>query len=145
MLVVLAVVMLHALRARGVIAARSVGWRLGARAVGIALLRTPGLAAHAIEGDHAVIGSIAALAHLIGAAVWLGGLAMLSFVVLPRRDAAELEHVVPRYSTVAFASVLVIVSGGAVLTWQLVGGLHALVATHYGHVLLIKVGVFLAL
>src|SRR5207248_5631984 len=62
-----------------------------------------------------------------------------------RRDAAELEHVVPRYSTVAFASVLVIVSGGAVLTWQLVGGLHALVATHYGHVLLIKVGVFLAL
>ena len=71
--------------------------------------------------------------------------AMLSFVVLPRRDAAELEHVVPRYSTVAFASVLVIVSGGAVLTWQLVGGLHGLVDSHYGHVLLVKLGAFVLL
>src|SRR3989442_15930381 len=118
MLVVLAVVMLHALRAQGVIAARSIGWRLGASAVGIALLRTPGLAAHAIEGDHAVIGSIADLAHLIGAAVWLGGLAMLSFVVLPRRDAAELAHVVARLSPVDLPLALVFVSRGAVLPRQ---------------------------
>src|SRR3989442_15493675 len=102
MLVVLAVVMLHALRAQGVIAARSIGWRLGASAVGIALLRTPGLAAHAIEGDHAVIGSIADLAHLIGAAVWLGGPALPGFRVPPPPSPAGPGPRRPPHSAVAF-------------------------------------------
>jgi putative copper export protein/methionine-rich copper-binding protein CopC len=121
---------------------RAPWWIVSAATVGVALLRTPGFASHASEGDMAVAGTVADLVHLIGVAIWLGGLVLLLTVVLPRRRPSELASVVPRFSKLAMASVIAIVAGGAVLSWELVGGFEPLVDTNFGRVLIVKLVVF---
>lgn len=91
------------------------------------------------------LGSIADLAHLIGVAVWLGGLVLLCTTVLPRRRPDELRRVVPRFSTMAGAAVAVVVVAGSVLSWQLVGSFGALTGTRFGHVLLVKLALVAAI
>jgi putative copper export protein len=113
-----------------------------AAAVAVGLLRTPGFVAHASEGHLGVLGSMADLAHLVGVAVWMGGLVFLVAVVLPRRRTAELRTVIPAFSRLAAIAVVVIVVGGSVMTWQLAGSWHALDATEWGRLLLLKVGLF---
>jgi len=137
LLFVLAIPVLAALQG-GSDRIRSTGWRVGAAAVALGLLRTPGLVAHSSEGRMAWLGSIADMAHLVGVAVWLGGLVLLCAVVLPRRRPDELRRVVPRFSTLAGAAIAVIVVAGSVLSWQLVGSFGALTSTRFGHVLLLK-------
>lgn len=132
------------LRHGGEAAARSAAWRVGAAAVGVGMLRTPGYAGHATEGPNAAFGSIADLAHLLGVATWIGGLLLLAVVVLPRGRAGELAVVVPRFSRLAMGAVTVTVVAGLLLSWQLVGGVHDLVATPFGRTLLLKVGVVAA-
>jgi len=140
LLFVLAVPVLRALSVQGERAVRSVAWRTGAAAVGIGLLRTPGLFGHSAEARRGPLGTVADLVHVTGVAVWLGGLAMLAVTVLPRRDADELASVLPRFSIVALASVAAVVLGGAFMSWQLVGSVHSATSTHYGHLLLLKLG-----
>jgi len=84
------------------------------------------------------LGSIADMAHLVGVAVWLGGLVLLCSVVLPRRQPDELRRVISRFSTMAGTSVAVVVLAGSFLSWQLVGSFGALTGTRYGHVLFVK-------
>jgi len=145
LLLVIAAPVLGRLRGGGAAAVRSIGWRVGAAAVAVGLLRTPGLVGHASEGRDAWAGSVADLVHVGGLAIWLGGLAVLAIVVLPRRRIDELEHVVSRFSSIAFFAVAAMASAGAFLAWQLVGGWHGLVATRFGHVLLVKMAVFAGL
>ncbi|MFF4061434.1 copper resistance CopC/CopD family protein [Streptomyces sp. NPDC001668] len=122
-------------------AARSPGWRVGALAVTFGLLRTAGMTGHNSEGSEPTWGAVADFVHLLGAALWIGGLAMLALAVLPRRRAAELAEVVPGYSRLAALSVTGIVGAGLVLAWQVVGSYDALLHTSYGHLLLIKTAV----
>jgi copper transport protein len=136
--------LLGALRRRP-LAALAPSWRVGAAVVATGLIRTPSFAGHSGEGPHAVIGSVADFVHLAGVSVWVGGLALLIGVVLPRRRPEELAAVVPRFSVAAGLAVAAMVVGGAVLSWQLVGSAHALVATHFGRLLLVKLGLVLAL
>ena len=111
-----------------------------AAALGAAgLLLTPGLAGHAGTGPFIPIGILADLLHLAGVSVWLGGLVVLVTIVLPRRRAAELREVVPRFSSVAFWAVVVIVASGTVQAWRQLGSLDAITSTTYGRLLLIKV------
>ena len=42
----------------------------------------------------------------------------------------------------AFASVIAVAAAGGFMSWQLVGGGHALVSTRFGHLLLIKLAAF---
>jgi putative copper export protein/methionine-rich copper-binding protein CopC len=122
-------------------AARSPGWRVGALAVTFGLLRTTGMAGHNSEGGEPTWGAVADFVHLLGAALWIGGLAMLALAVLPRRRAVELAEVVPGYSRLAALSVTGIVGAGLVLAWQVVGSCDALLHTSYGHLLLVKTAV----
>ncbi|MEU0028083.1 copper resistance protein CopC [Streptomyces sp. NPDC006335] len=122
-------------------AARSPGWRVGALAVTFGLLRTTGMAGHNSEGSEPTWGAVADFVHLLGAALWIGGLAMLAVAVLPRRRAVELAEVVPGYSRLAALSVTGIVGAGLVLAWQVVGSYDALLHTSYGHLLLVKTAV----
>ncbi|WP_427168514.1 copper resistance CopC/CopD family protein [Streptomyces sp. C1-1] len=138
---VLAAVVLAALMQGGERAARSPGWRVGAAAVSLGLLRTTGMAGHNSEGSHPGWGAVADLVHLLGVCLWLGGLAFLLFGVLPRRRPAELSAAVHGYSTLAGVCVAAIAVAGAVLAWQVVGSFSALVDTGYGHLLLIKLAV----
>ena len=148
LLFALATPVVYALSAQGERAVRSPAWRIGAAAVGIALLRTPGLLGHSVEARRGALGGAADIVHMSGVAVWLGGLVFLALALLPRRDPDELASVLPRFSTLALASVAAVVLGGAFMTWQLVGSVNAATSTHYGHVLLLKLaavsGVLLA-
>ncbi|MET7732726.1 copper resistance protein CopC [Streptomyces sp. NPDC005402] len=122
-------------------AARSPGWRVGALAVTFGLLRTTGMTGHNSEGSEPTWGAVADFVHLLGAALWIGGLAMLALAVLPRRRVAELAEVVPGYARLAAVSVTGIVGAGLVLAWQVVGSYDALLHTSYGHLLLVKTAV----
>ncbi|MEU1804249.1 CopD family protein [Streptomyces sp. NPDC019937] len=141
---VLAAVVLAAVLQGGDRAARSPGWRVGAAAVALGLLRTAGMSGHSSEGAAPGWGATADLAHLLGVSLWIGGLAMLAVAVLPRRRPEELAAVVPRYSTLAAVSVTAIAAAGLVLAWQVVGSFGALLHTAYGQLLLLKVAVLLA-
>ncbi|WP_228034848.1 copper resistance D family protein, partial [Streptomyces spongiae] len=138
---VLAAVVLAGLLQGGGRTARSPGWRVGALAVVLGLLRTTGMAGHNSEGSEPTWGAVADLVHLLGASLWVGGLVMLVVAVLPRREPGELAAVVPGYSRLAAASVLAAAVAGLVLAWQLVGSYDALLHTSYGHLLLLKTGV----
>lgn len=137
---VLAAVVLSALLQGGGRTARSPGWRVGALAVSLGLLRATGMTGHNSEGTEPTWGALADLVHLLGASLWIGGLAMLAVAVLPRRDPDELALVVPGYSKLAGASVAAIAVAGLVLAWQVVGSYDALLHTSYGQLLLVKTG-----
>jgi copper transport protein len=111
---------------------------VGAAAVAIGLLRTPGLVSHSSEGRLAWLGTVADLAHLVGVAVWIGGLVLLCSVVLPRRRPDELRSVVPRFSSMAAVAVGVVIVAGGFLSWQLVGSYSVLTGSRFGHVLMVK-------
>ena len=135
----LAGVVLAQILQRGRFAAQSLGWRTGSAAVGFGLLRTTGMTGHAAESARPVLAQIADFLHVLGICAWLGGLAMLLFGVLTRRRPAELEHVVPRYSRLAMASVVVITVAGMALAWQTLGDAGKLFTTDYGRTLLFKI------
>jgi copper transport protein len=137
----LAVVLLAAAARRGAAAVRSLPWRVSAMAVGLATLRVFGLTGHPRETVHPLLAQLADVVHLAAMSLWFGGLMMLVAVLLPRRDVAALAHVVPRYSSVALLCVLAAIATGALLAWNVVGTVHGLLATTYGHVLLVKLAV----
>jgi putative copper export protein len=140
LLYLLALPLLGALSRDTRLAARAWWWRIGAAAVALGLLRTMGLVGHSAEGSRSGVGAVADLVHLAAISAWIGGLLVLAAVVLPRRRPEELAAVVPRFSTVAQVAVACAVVAGGVLTWVVVGGVDPLLHTHYGHILLLKLG-----
>jgi putative copper export protein/methionine-rich copper-binding protein CopC len=124
-------------------AARSPGWRIGLVAVAFGLLRTTSMPGHD-DAAHPLLGAIADTAHLAGVSLWIGGLFTLLFGVLPRRRPREMAETVARYSSLALVSMLLIIGAGTVLAWQLVGSLHDLLHTSYGHTLLLKLAIVAA-
>ncbi|HZU56796.1 MAG TPA: CopD family protein [Actinocrinis sp.] len=124
-------------------AAYSAGWRVGLIAVSFGLLRTIGMTAHD-DSSHPLIGAIADTAHLAGVSLWIGGLVILLFGVLPRRVPGEMATAVARYSNLALVSMLAIIGAGALLAWQVVGSVHDLLHTSYGHTLLLKLALVTA-
>jgi putative copper resistance protein D len=91
------------------------------------------------------------LFHLLAAGLWLGTLLpLILFLAEVRRTggsdwAAVATAATRRYSTMAIASVTVLLAGGVVNTWFLAGNVPALVGTGYGRLLLVKIGVFIAM
>ncbi|MBV9356836.1 MAG: CopD family protein [Chloroflexi bacterium] len=84
--------------------------------------------------------------HLGAAAIWIGGLASLVFVlpVVLHTDARLGDRVhgrtVRRFSSLAIGSVIVIVATGVFQTWLEVGSWEALAQTAYGQSILTKIG-----
>ncbi len=90
--------------------------------------------------------------HLIAASLWLGGVAMLVLGLLPAlRDLTAtgrrvvVARVVPRFSAVAVAAWVVLAFTGFYNAWLQAGSLHGLRSTPYGHSLLIKLGLIVAI
>jgi copper transport protein len=133
----------------GAWAGREAPWtRTGAwLAVGVlaaALVVTPALSGHATAEPYAAVGAVVGVLHFSAAAVWFGGLVLLGTCVLPRADVGLLQAV-PRFSSVAFTAMVVIVATGMVQGWRQLGSLQALWQTAYGRLLVAKVAVFLVL
>jgi len=84
--------------------------------------------------------------HLIGGAVWIGGLLGLLALVIPRGVGARRgefwSRVIRRFSAVAMSCVAAIGLSGLFLYWEHVDGPSQLLTTMYGRVLGVKVVIF---
>jgi putative copper resistance protein D len=104
--------------------------------------------AGATAGEIGVLHLTADVLHLIAAAAWLGGLVSLALLLAAacRHDALVWTPVARaatrRFSTLGIVSVGTILATGIVNSWILVGSLHALTATEYGRLLMLKIILF---
>jgi putative copper resistance protein D len=88
--------------------------------------------------------------HLIAAGVWPAGLASFAVFLSVALQAKQPEEirvgalVTQRFSFISVMTVTALVISGAVNAYFLVGTFNGLVATTYGHLLVIKLGIFIA-
>ncbi len=128
-------VLCFAVRARGMVALTA-----GVAMIGLLPLAQQGHAAGTASHDAAVT---ALGLHLVGAALWVGGLVMLA-LLRPVIDGDRLPVVVGRYSSIALGCfVLVAVSG--VATAQIRVGVLANLFTPYGVLVLVKIAAIVAI
>ena len=112
-------------------------------AAGAALL-VPGFAGHAAETSPRGLALVLDWLHLAGGSVWIGGLVGLLIVwaTLGRgRRLPGLQVVVPRFSRIAFVSVMTVIASG---TWAAILHLPTLASlwdTSYGRALIVKVAI----
>lgn len=115
-----------------------------------ALLATLAWAGHAAaeQGADRIAHLAADAVHLLAAGAWLGALAPLAYVLSRARQAANSEAyelavgAAQRFSALGIASVSALMVTGTVNAWYTVGSLPALVGTHYGRLLLVKLALF---
>jgi copper transport protein len=104
------------------------------------------LCGHAAAGGHREWAVASDTLHVVAMSVWLGGLAMLLAVVLaggPQCGAQRpgAMQAVFRFSTLATGALTVMVATGTFQALREVRSWDVLLHTHYGHVLLVKLGV----
>jgi putative copper resistance protein D len=89
--------------------------------------------------------------HLAAAGTWLGTLLPLALLLGEAHRGGEAcwqtvaRAATRRFSVVATVSVVALLAGGMVNTWFLAGTVPALVGTEYGHLLLSKISLFVAM
>jgi copper transport protein len=115
-------------------------------AAGAALL-VPGVAGHAAQTSPRGVSVALDWLHLVAGSVWLGGL--IGLVVLwsalgSSRRIAGLSVCVPRFSRVAFTSVLLLVGSGTGAAVIHLTTLASLWQTSYGKTLVVKIGLIAA-
>jgi copper resistance protein D len=118
--------------------------------VAASLAGTLAWAGHGIGGP-GLPGSIhlaADFVHLIAAAAWVGGLLPLAFMLAAADRASSVA--VARTASLLFSAYGIVAVGallltGAINTWYLAGSIQALTATDYGHLLLVKIALFLVM
>ena len=118
-----------------------------ALAAGVAALLLPALAGHAGQKSPRGLSLPLDVFHLGAVAVWLGGLIGLVVLWLSVSRAgrsAVLAYVVPRFSAVAFCSVLLLIGTGTGQALLELPTLASLWQTSYGQALLWKIGLLAA-
>jgi len=111
---------------------------------------TLALAGHGIGGA-GLAGRIhlaADLVHLITAAAWVGGLLPLAFLLAAASrslSVAAARVASLRFSAYGIVAVGALLLTGAINTWYLAGSIPALTETDYGHLLLIKIALFVVM
>jgi copper transport protein len=115
-------------------------------ALGAALL-VPGLSGHAGQYSPRGVSLTVDWLHLLSGGLWIGGLIALTIVGVTAhssRRVASFVVLVPRFSRVAFASVLVLIASGTIASVIRLPTLASLWNTGYGQALLVKIGLLLA-
>jgi copper transport protein len=108
-----------------------------------AVLVVPGAAGHAAQTSPRGLTLLFDWLHLTAGSVWLGGLAgvlVLWFSVPARLRVPALSACVPRFSSVALGSVLVLAAAGAGEALDHMPAVNALWETGYGRAILVKTG-----
>ena len=126
---------------RSIAAVLALAGALGAAA---ASLLVPGTVGHAGQTSPRGLSLAFDWFHLVGGSVWIGGL--IGLVVLAAslpaaRRVAGLVVCVPRFSNVAFVSVLVLIGAGIGSSLQQIPTLASLWQTSYGKALLVKIAI----
>jgi copper transport protein len=119
----------------------------GALLAAAAVLLMPGSSGHASQTSPRGLSVILDWLHLITGSVWLGGLLgllVLWFSLPAAGRVAGLSVVVPRFSNVAFVSVLLLLGTGTWATINHMPTLNALWLTGYGVAILVKIGLLIA-
>src|SRR5215204_4925534 len=127
-------------------AARLTLGRGGAIAVlclAIGALIPPGLIGHASTGDYHHSARTSLLIHLIGMAVWVGGLVAVTWYAAHRGP--QLSRVARAYSALALGCFVMVGASGVVNAWVRIPSLTDLVTTWYGALVLAKAAALLAL
>ncbi len=84
--------------------------------------------------------------HLVAAGVWLGGLPALALLLSSARPPRGLAaRAAARFSTLGIASVAALLASGIVNSWMLLSTPRDLIATDYGRLLFLKIGLFAAM
>jgi copper transport protein len=119
-------------------------WRASALVAGAVIVGSVAASGHAGTGRDPLLGFVADVAHVGAMCCWLGGLVALAvaFGLLTRDERPVLAR---RISTLAAASVAVLLLSGAAQGWRQVGTLDGLTSTTYGRLLLAKVGIVAAM
>jgi copper transport protein len=115
-----------------------------AGACSLVLLAAPTLAGHALDHDQPrVLAPLVDAAHIASAAVWLGGLLSLVYV-LPRAtdDGSTRSAAVRRFSSSALVAVIVLGVSGLTRALTELSAVHQLWTTSYGQTLLVKTALF---
>ncbi len=118
-----------------------------AGACALALTAAPALAGHALDRDQpTVVAPLFDITHTLAAAVWLGGLVAVIWV-LPRssKDTWERRAVLRRFASAALVAVCVIALTGVARALTELGSVEHLWSTSYGRALLAKTALFLPL
>jgi copper transport protein len=118
----------------------------GALLAAASVLLIPGTAGHAAQTPPRGISVVLDWLHLITGSVWLGGLIGLLVLWASLSAAgrvAGLSVVVPRFSNVAFVSVLLLLGTGTWATINHMPALDALWLTGYGVAILVKIGLLI--
>lgn len=108
-------------------------------------------AGHAVggSGSEGFIHPAGDILHLIAAAAWVGTLVPLTLLLsAATRDAAAIsiaQTATVRFSTFGIASVATLLITGIINTRYLAGSIAALTETDYGHLLLVKIALFLGM
>jgi copper transport protein len=87
-------------------------------------------------GDLAVIGVFAGVAHAIAMAIWLGGIVLLTRVVLAGPGDDDLVHAVRGFSRISMPALVVTVVTGLILAYRL--DRNSLLDTGHGRVVVLK-------
>ncbi len=118
----------------------------GAAVSGAALLVIPGLAGHPAQTSPRGIAMPVDWLHLATGSVWIGGLVGLLILWSSSertKRTAVLGGVVPRFSRIAFASVMLLIASGTVASVLHLPTLASLWQTGYGQALLLKIGLLI--
>lgn len=107
----------------------------------IVLLGTWAFAGHSRSMRWPEVGVITDVAHHAAAAAWIGGLAIVGWIIIPKVAPDVLVGAVRRFSRVAAVSVTVLVVTGLVQSFRLVGSPMDLFDADHGRYLFAKVAV----
>jgi copper transport protein len=114
----------------------------GALLAAAACLLVPGVAGHAAQTAPRGLSLLFDWLHLVAGSIWVGGL--VGLLVLWRSTTellrvAALSFVVPRFSNIAFASVMLLIGSGIGSSLQHLPTLASLWQTSYGKTLVVKI------
>ncbi|MFG2007151.1 cytochrome c oxidase assembly protein [Spirillospora sp. NPDC048911] len=107
----------------------------------LAGLLPPLFTGHAADAGHHALAVFSLAAHIVGAAVWVGGLVVL--VALARSTRDELPEIVQRYSRLALVCFVAVGTSGLVNAWIRLGGFH--LDSRYGVLIMAKTAALIAL
>jgi copper transport protein len=117
-----------------------------AAACSLALLAAPPLAGHALDRNQPrVLAPLADLAHTASAAVWIGGLLSLVYVLPRAEDPAVRAAAVRRFSTSALVAVSVLALTGLGRALTELSAVSQIWSTSYGRTLIVKTALFVPL
>ncbi|MEV6005700.1 copper resistance protein CopC [Streptomyces sp. NPDC051976] len=117
------------------------GLGIGGTVVATGIAATWAMAEHASVGIQHQLAMPLDVVHLLSMAVWLGGLiTLLTALSTPSTAGAVEPFAVRRFSAIALTAVTTLICTGTYQAWRQVGTWHAFTDTHYGRLLLIKIG-----